>query len=583
MLCRKGKHTASGQLIREINEWATERDQRHLMARSHRLLSVFFDFIGDVPSAWEHAVPAVELLDDTMSERMRADHLFGLGQVLVRTGAWDAARERYRAALQLADGLEDVPLRVKILNNLAWLEDDAGDTHQSMEIAKRMQAFAARHNVTLDAACLDTLANAQLKLGHVRRGGGDAASDPRRSRSRYPPDRGAWGSAQHGGECTTTAGTHVGCGSDPRSLHRAVRGARDHRPSASRRSRSAPVLFAAQGMFQRAYEQYIEFHAEDAALRAAQREANARTLQAVFETTEARREGERFRELSLRDALTGLRNRRHVDTELPILLSRSREDGSRCRCGLVDLDHFKLVNDRFSHPVGDKVLVRISGILAAATAESGWAARMGGEEFLLVFPAIDVDEAERRCEDVRQAIEVGPVGGCDGGRGRDREHRLHRAPEWPHQPGSAAGTGGPKSLRREAPGKESGSLRPLLGRSLYDHTLLLVHAHPDDECIATGGVMLRAHHEGVRVVLLTATRGEEGDIHNMDADAVRPRLGEVRTAELMRSCAILGVDRQEFLGYRDSGMAGSASNRDPRSFAAAPLHEAADACRPFPA
>jgi N-acetyl-1-D-myo-inositol-2-amino-2-deoxy-alpha-D-glucopyranoside deacetylase len=107
-------------------------------------------------------------------------------------------------------------------------------------------------------------------------------------------------------------------------------------------------------------------------------------------------------------------------------------------------------------------------------------------------------------------------------------------------------------------------------------TLLLVHAHPDDECIATGGVMLRARHDGTRVVLLTATRGEEGDIHNMDAVTVRPRLGEVRTAELMRSCEILGVDRQEFLGYRDSGMAGAPSNDDPRAFHAAPLHEAAE-------
>jgi N-acetyl-1-D-myo-inositol-2-amino-2-deoxy-alpha-D-glucopyranoside deacetylase len=107
-------------------------------------------------------------------------------------------------------------------------------------------------------------------------------------------------------------------------------------------------------------------------------------------------------------------------------------------------------------------------------------------------------------------------------------------------------------------------------------TLLLVHAHPDDECIATGGVMLRAHHDGIRVVLLTATRGEEGDIHNMDAEAVRPRLGEVRTEELMRSIAILGVDRHEFLGYRDSGMAGAPSNDDPRAFHAAPLDEAAE-------
>lgn len=107
-------------------------------------------------------------------------------------------------------------------------------------------------------------------------------------------------------------------------------------------------------------------------------------------------------------------------------------------------------------------------------------------------------------------------------------------------------------------------------------TLLLVHAHPDDESIATGGVILRAHHDGIRVVLLTATRGEEGDIHNMDAAAVRPRLGEVRTEELMRSCAILGVDRQEFLGYRDSGMTDAPSNDDPRAFHSAPLREAAE-------
>ncbi|HSR24647.1 MAG TPA: PIG-L family deacetylase, partial [Candidatus Eisenbacteria bacterium] len=106
-------------------------------------------------------------------------------------------------------------------------------------------------------------------------------------------------------------------------------------------------------------------------------------------------------------------------------------------------------------------------------------------------------------------------------------------------------------------------------------TLLLVHAHPDDECVATGGVMLRAHQEGHRVVLVTATRGEEGEIHNMDEASTRPRLGEVRTEELRRSCEILGVDRQEFLGYRDSGMAGTASNQDPRSFHRAPLSEAA--------
>jgi len=107
-------------------------------------------------------------------------------------------------------------------------------------------------------------------------------------------------------------------------------------------------------------------------------------------------------------------------------------------------------------------------------------------------------------------------------------------------------------------------------------TLLLVHAHPDDECITTGGVMLRAHLDGHRVVLVTATAGEEGEIHNMDEAAVRPRLAEVRAEELRRACEILGVDRQVFLGYRDSGMAGTPGNADPRCFHAAPLAEAAD-------
>lgn len=107
-------------------------------------------------------------------------------------------------------------------------------------------------------------------------------------------------------------------------------------------------------------------------------------------------------------------------------------------------------------------------------------------------------------------------------------------------------------------------------------TLLLVHAHPDDESIATGGVIMRATHDGHRVVLVTATRGEVGEIHNMDEASVRPRLAEVRTEELRRADEILGVDRQVFLGYRDSGMAGTADNDNPASFHLAPVHEAAE-------
>lgn len=106
-------------------------------------------------------------------------------------------------------------------------------------------------------------------------------------------------------------------------------------------------------------------------------------------------------------------------------------------------------------------------------------------------------------------------------------------------------------------------------------TLLLVHAHPDDEAITTGGVMAMADGQGRRVVLVTATRGERGEIHNMDEASTRPRLAQVRTEELRRAGEILGVDRQVFLDYVDSGMAGTDGNHDPASFHRAPLLQAA--------
>src|SRR5262245_33017781 len=105
-------------------------------------------------------------------------------------------------------------------------------------------------------------------------------------------------------------------------------------------------------------------------------------------------------------------------------------------------------------------------------------------------------------------------------------------------------------------------------------TLLVVYAHPDDE-IGNSGAMIKAKAHGHRVVLVTATRGEVGEIYNIDEAAARPRLGEIRAAELLAADEIIGVDRQEFLGYRDSGMVDTPDNEDPRSFQQARLEDAA--------
>jgi N-acetyl-1-D-myo-inositol-2-amino-2-deoxy-alpha-D-glucopyranoside deacetylase len=106
--------------------------------------------------------------------------------------------------------------------------------------------------------------------------------------------------------------------------------------------------------------------------------------------------------------------------------------------------------------------------------------------------------------------------------------------------------------------------------------LLCVHAHPDDEAILTGGVLARYAAEGLRTAVVTCTGGEEGQIvgAGLDPDEVRPRLAAVRAAELTRALEILGAGPPCFLGYRDSGMMGEASNDHPEAFWRAPMHEA---------
>jgi len=105
-------------------------------------------------------------------------------------------------------------------------------------------------------------------------------------------------------------------------------------------------------------------------------------------------------------------------------------------------------------------------------------------------------------------------------------------------------------------------------------TLVCFHAHPDDESIATGGTMALAADAGHRVVLVVATRGEMGE-PQPGVLAEGEELWERRVVETHAAAELLGVDRVEFLGYRDSGMIGEPSNDDPTCFWQADVEEAA--------
>ena len=111
-------------------------------------------------------------------------------------------------------------------------------------------------------------------------------------------------------------------------------------------------------------------------------------------------------------------------------------------------------------------------------------------------------------------------------------------------------------------------------------TLMAVHAHPDDECIGTGGVLARYAAEGVRTVLVTCTDGGCGDGAggSKPGDPAHDRAAVIkaRRAELERSCEVLGVTHLERLDYGDSGMMGWPQNDEPGSFWTTPVADAAD-------
>jgi diguanylate cyclase (GGDEF)-like protein len=181
-------------------------------------------------------------------------------------------------------------------------------------------------------------------------------------------------------------------------LHDVV--ATEEAPPASPRTRAAmhtaaAERLAADGDWEQAYG---HLHA---AVRLLHGEARFDELERL------RREHAEAREQSRRDSLTASYNRRYLDERLAALLADV--DGTAVRTtglclALVDIDHFKLVNDTHGHLFGDRVLQRMVSELDAALPEAGFCARYGGEEFALVLPGRDLAQAVEISEQARERI-----------------------------------------------------------------------------------------------------------------------------------------------------------------------------------
>jgi diguanylate cyclase (GGDEF)-like protein len=113
--------------------------------------------------------------------------------------------------------------------------------------------------------------------------------------------------------------------------------------------------------------------------------------------------------LSRHDALTGLLNRRAMEEALDTQLRRSQRTNEPFVVMMLDLDHFKRINDRHGHPVGDLALKHVASLLRAAMRASDSLGRFGGEEFVLLLPDTPLGQAEAVAEKVRHLFEQSPL------------------------------------------------------------------------------------------------------------------------------------------------------------------------------
>jgi diguanylate cyclase (GGDEF)-like protein len=165
---------------------------------------------------------------------------------------------------------------------------------------------------------------------------------------------------------------------------------------------------------------------------------------------------ERLRNQALRDPLTGLYNRRFMEEVLESFALQAERRNAPMSAVMIDLDHFKQLNDQHGHAVGDTVLRDVAGVILASLRKSDVACRYGGEELIILLPDSDLVAARTKAEEIRKRIADllrcrRDHGQCLAGRGVD--------PANSNKPQRSSSHGRRGSLQGQAGGSEPGRSR----------------------------------------------------------------------------------------------------------------------------
>ncbi len=387
--------------IETLTEAELDAD-RMACARAHCLLAGTYDRLAEQGKALHSAEECVRLLAPTDPPTWRAEHMNVLA---LATSYWrhgDVDYTTFEEAVRLAREAGEAVLLLAVLNNYVYVAVTRGDP-RGVALTQELRTLAEREMPGgYPSAWLDTIAVGLMAAGKLD----EAAEFAAAAAEAAPYDR---------VEPTTVAMCILTLAKIERARGN-LEVAFERATAAAELARSAGAaeaigrtleelseLAAMGGDYKRAYDYLRERNEALDSYQTERSELHAVTLQAIYAVEVERQQRLALEALADTDPLTGLYNRRYMNRQLTQLVQEP------VALALVDIDHFKQINDRFSHDAGDQVLTRLAEILSHAVKAiphaDGFAARIGGEEFVLALPGLDPETVHEWCEHLRADVE----------------------------------------------------------------------------------------------------------------------------------------------------------------------------------
>jgi len=414
-------------------------DDMRGVAKVLRSLGYLHNTLGDFPSSLDHLFRALALDERGPDSAGRAATLRYIGMVHCKSGDISTGLDYYRQSLAVAPEERHPAERAKTLNHLGINLRTVGRLDDALAALVEADAIFLRYGMT-PWRC-NTLNN--IGLTHERAGRLDIAEATLRE---------ALALSQKSSYATGTANAQIALGRLCSRAQRIEEGRalldaalalcqrRGLRHLAAECHEALADHLESLGDCAGALMHYRRFHKVEREVLSDSAGNKLRALQIHHEVESARREAELMRErqealakanaelealnaslteanvvrISLvdqlerqtyEDALTGLANRRRLDLRLSESFALVQRHRRPLALAVADLDHFKRVNDQYSHAVGDTVLRTLAQLLSSQVRQTDLVARYGGEEFVLVLSETDAEAARVVCEKIRAAVE----------------------------------------------------------------------------------------------------------------------------------------------------------------------------------